>query len=90
MGDRQEQPKEISSGGGSLELPPGFRFYPSDEEIITFYLMPKVHQSSFTCNAIGEIDFNKTEPWELSGMHSLHLCILYINILFIWYMVSCL
>ncbi|KAG2587663.1 hypothetical protein PVAP13_5NG162200 [Panicum virgatum] len=65
MGDRQEQPKEISSGGGSLELPPGFRFYPSDEEIITFYLMPKVHQSSFTCNAMGEIDFNKTEPWEL-------------------------
>ena len=90
MGDRQEQLKEISSGGGSLELPPGFRFYPSDEEIITFYLMPKVHQSSFTCNTMGEIDFNKTEPWELPSMHSLRLCILYISILFMWSMVTCL
>ena len=90
MGDRQEQLKEISSGGGSLELPPGFRFYPSDEEIITFYLMPKVHQSSFTCNAMGEIDFNKTEPWELPSMHSLRLYILYISILFMWSMVTCL
>ncbi|RLM92724.1 protein CUP-SHAPED COTYLEDON 1-like [Panicum miliaceum] len=65
MGDHQEQPKEISGGGGSLELPPGFRFYPKDEEIITFYLMPKVHQRNFTCTAMGEVDFNKSEPWEL-------------------------
>ncbi|XP_022679478.1 protein CUP-SHAPED COTYLEDON 1 [Setaria italica] len=50
---------------GNLELPPGFRFHPSDEEIITFYLTPKVLQRSFTCVAIGEVNLNRTEPWEL-------------------------
>ncbi|OEL14884.1 NAC domain-containing protein 100 [Dichanthelium oligosanthes] len=59
------------SGGGDLKLPPGFRFYPSDEEIITFYLMPKVHQRNFTCAAIGEADLNRTEPWELPGMENM-------------------
>ncbi|CAN6174090.1 unnamed protein product [Urochloa humidicola] len=50
---------------GNLNLPPGFRFHPSDEEIITFYLTPKVLQSGFTCIAIGEVNLNRTEPWEL-------------------------
>ncbi|PVH36963.1 hypothetical protein PAHAL_6G210600 [Panicum hallii] len=54
-------------GGGGLDMPPGFRFNPSDEEIITFYLTPKVQQRSFTCAAIGEVDLNGAEPWELPG-----------------------
>ncbi|OEL14662.1 NAC domain-containing protein 100, partial [Dichanthelium oligosanthes] len=68
MGEHPEQPQGMNGGSdGGLELPPGFRFYPRDEEIITFYLMPKVHQRNFTCAIIGEVDFNRTEPWELSG-----------------------
>ncbi|XP_034593078.1 NAC domain-containing protein 20 [Setaria viridis] len=63
MGDHQKQPQRMSDD--ILELPPGFRFNPRDEEIITFYLMPKVHHRNFTCIAIGEVDINKTEPWEL-------------------------
>ncbi|OEL20016.1 NAC domain-containing protein 79 [Dichanthelium oligosanthes] len=66
MGDQQQQQQGMSVGD-SLELPPGFRFHPRDEEIITFYLMPKVLQRGFTCAAIGEADLNKTEPWELPG-----------------------
>lgn len=66
------QPKGMSIKDG-LQLPPGFRFYPSDEEIITFYLKPKVHQSNFSCTAIGEVDLNRIEPWELSGTHSTHI-----------------
>ncbi|CAO2193136.1 unnamed protein product [Urochloa humidicola] len=65
MGDHQEKSQGMSSHG--LELPPGFRFNPRDEEIITFYLKPKVHQKNFTCIAIGEVDINRTEPWELQG-----------------------
>ncbi|CAL4956651.1 unnamed protein product [Urochloa decumbens] len=49
----------------NLELPPGFRCYPNDEEIITSYLTPKVHQRSFTCIPIKEVDLHRTEPWEL-------------------------
>ncbi|XP_008240446.1 PREDICTED: NAC domain-containing protein 100-like isoform X1 [Prunus mume] len=48
-----------------IELPPGFRFHPTDEEIITSYLTEKVIDSSFVAIAIGEADLNKCEPWDL-------------------------
>ncbi|EAZ36913.1 hypothetical protein OsJ_21256 [Oryza sativa Japonica Group] len=53
--------------GGRLdgELPPGFRFHPTDEELITYYLLRKVVDGSFNGRAIAEIDLNKCEPWEL-------------------------
>uniref|UniRef100_A0A0D3GGB1 NAC domain-containing protein n=1 Tax=Oryza barthii TaxID=65489 RepID=A0A0D3GGB1_9ORYZ len=47
------------------ELPPGFRFHPTDEELITYYLLRKVVDGSFNGRAIAEIDLNKCEPWEL-------------------------
>ncbi|XP_008783143.1 protein CUP-SHAPED COTYLEDON 2 [Phoenix dactylifera] len=47
------------------QLPPGFRFHPTDEELITYYLLKKVLDGSFTGRAIAEIDLNKCEPWEL-------------------------
>ncbi|KAE8706527.1 Protein CUP-SHAPED COTYLEDON 2 [Hibiscus syriacus] len=46
-------------------LPPGFRFHPTDEELITCYLLKKVLDSGFTGRAIAEVDLNKCEPWEL-------------------------
>ncbi|MFS7915492.1 putative transcription factor NAM family [Helianthus anomalus] len=48
-----------------IGLPPGFRFHPTDEEIITHYLTPKVVDRRFTASAIGEVDLNKCEPWDL-------------------------
>ncbi|KAK3035005.1 hypothetical protein RJ639_033383 [Escallonia herrerae] len=50
---------------GDAHLPPGFRFHPTDEELITFYLLKKVLDSNFTGRAIAEVDLNKCEPWEL-------------------------
>ena len=49
------------------QLPPGFRFHPTDEELITYYLLKKVLDGCFTSRAIAEIDLNKCEPWELPG-----------------------
>ncbi|KAI3705964.1 hypothetical protein L1987_76214 [Smallanthus sonchifolius] len=46
-------------------LPPGFRFHPTDEELITFYLASKVFNSSFCGVHIAEVDLNRCEPWEL-------------------------
>lgn len=46
-------------------LPPGFRFHPMDEELVTYYLTQKVLDSSFSCRAIAEVDLNKCEPWDL-------------------------
>ncbi|KAK3212569.1 hypothetical protein Dsin_017275 [Dipteronia sinensis] len=48
-----------------MELPPGFRFHPTDEELITHYLTPKVLDICFSARAIGEVDLNKSEPWDL-------------------------
>ncbi|KAK1610170.1 hypothetical protein QYE76_033843 [Lolium multiflorum] len=53
-------------GAGSGELPPGFRFHPTDEELISYYLLRKVLDHGFSgARAIAEIDLNKCEPWEL-------------------------
>ncbi|XP_076886814.1 NAC domain-containing protein 79-like [Bidens hawaiensis] len=48
-----------------IDLPPGFRFHPTDEELISHYLYPKVSEFNFVARAIGEVDLNKVEPWEL-------------------------
>ncbi|XP_023544441.1 NAC domain-containing protein 92-like [Cucurbita pepo subsp. pepo] len=50
-----------------IELPPGFRFHPTDEELVTHYLTPKVLDPNYSAAAIGEADLNKSEPWELPG-----------------------
>ncbi|KAL4335404.1 hypothetical protein GQ457_07G027740 [Hibiscus cannabinus] len=46
-------------------LPPGFRFHPTDEELVTFYLASKVFKGSFCGVEIAEVDLNRCEPWEL-------------------------
>lgn len=48
-------------------LPPGFRFHPTDEELITYYLINKISDANFTGRAIGDVDLNKCEPWDLPG-----------------------
>ncbi|XP_054789123.1 NAC domain-containing protein 20-like [Prosopis cineraria] len=53
--------------GKEETLPPGFRFHPSDEELITYYLINKISDSSFTGRAIADVDLNKCEPWDLPG-----------------------
>jgi No apical meristem (NAM) protein len=62
-----------NQGGESLELPPGFRFHPTDEEIITNYLSPKVLDHTFNAIAVGEVDLNKCEPWDLPSKQTISL-----------------
>ncbi|XP_039028992.1 NAC domain-containing protein 100-like [Hibiscus syriacus] len=52
-------------------LPPGFRFHPTDEELITYYLSHKVSDISFTSKAIVDVDLNKSEPWDLPAKASM-------------------
>ncbi|KAH7529046.1 NAC domain-containing protein 100 [Ziziphus jujuba] len=60
-----EQVPGVVKEDDQLELPPGFRFHPTDEELISQYLYKKVVDINFSCRAIGEVDLNKSEPWEL-------------------------
>lgn len=48
-------------------LPPGFRFHPTDEELITYYLSRKVSDVGFMSKAVAVVDLNKCEPWDLPG-----------------------
>lgn len=54
-------------------LPPGFRFHPTDEELITFYLASKVFNGSFCGVEIAEVDLNRCEPWELPGIYTIYI-----------------
>lgn len=55
----------VVKGADQLDMPAGFRFHPTDEELISHYLSNKVVDSNFSAIAIGEVDMNKIEPWEL-------------------------
>lgn len=62
--------QQIAMEGGEVKeetLPPGFRFHPTDEELITYYLINKISDANFTGRAIGDVDLNKCEPWDLPG-----------------------
>ncbi|KAJ0263198.1 NAC domain-containing protein 72 [Hirschfeldia incana] len=48
-----------------LSLPPGFRFYPTDEELLVQYLCRKVAGYHFSLQVIGDIDLYKFDPWDL-------------------------
>ncbi|KAM0949308.1 putative transcription factor NAM family [Dioscorea sansibarensis] len=54
-------------------LPPGFRFYPSDEELVCHYLYKKVadHHQSASEGTMVEVDLHTCEPWELPEMAKL-------------------
>ena len=61
---------DIVDGNDSVEddiLPPGFRFHPTDEELVSFYLASKIRNPNFSDRAVTEADLNKLEPWELPG-----------------------
>ncbi|XP_057420113.1 NAC domain-containing protein 2-like [Lotus japonicus] len=53
---------------GELELPPGFRFHPTDEELVNHYLCTKCAGQSFNYSVIKEIDLYKFDPWQLPEM----------------------
>ncbi|KAK8950317.1 Protein CUP-SHAPED COTYLEDON 2 [Platanthera guangdongensis] len=46
-------------------LPPGFRFHPTDVEIVTHYLLPKIANQTFNSFVVAEANFNDCEPWDL-------------------------
>ncbi|TQE00620.1 hypothetical protein C1H46_013747 [Malus baccata] len=49
----------------TMQLPPGFRFHPSDEELIVHYLRNKMISHPLPAQLITEIDLYKYNPWEL-------------------------
>jgi len=52
---------------GVLRLPPGFRFHPTDEELVVQYLKRKVLSWPLPASIIPEVDVCKNDPWDLPG-----------------------
>ncbi|KAJ6790730.1 NAC domain-containing protein 68-like [Iris pallida] len=51
-----------------LNLPPGFRFHPTDEELVVHYLCKKVAYQRLPVPIIAEVDLYKYDPWQLPEM----------------------
>ncbi|KAG6531075.1 NAC domain-containing protein 2-like [Zingiber officinale] len=48
-----------------LNLPPGFRFHPTDEELVEHYLCRKAACQRLPVPIIAEVDLYKYDPWDL-------------------------
>ncbi|KAI3768631.1 hypothetical protein L2E82_19461 [Cichorium intybus] len=54
--------------GDNLVLPPGFRFHPTDEELVMHYLIKRCASQTISVPIIAEIDLYKFDPWQLPEM----------------------
>ncbi|KAJ7948611.1 NAC domain protein [Quillaja saponaria] len=53
------------TGSQQPNLPPGFRFHPTDEELVVHYLKKKAASARFPVAIIADVDLYKFDPWEL-------------------------
>ncbi|KAL3721323.1 hypothetical protein ACJRO7_033766 [Eucalyptus globulus] len=51
-----------------MELPAGFRFHPTDEELVSDYLIRKCASLPISAPIVAEIDLYKFDPWDLPEM----------------------
>ncbi|KAK4263459.1 hypothetical protein QN277_028859 [Acacia crassicarpa] len=49
---------------------PGFRFHPTDEELVGFYLKRKIQQRPLSIELIKQLDIYKYDPWDLPKLAS--------------------
>ncbi|KAG6645603.1 NAC domain-containing protein 37-like isoform X1 [Carya illinoinensis] len=49
-------------------VPPGFRFHPTDEELVGYYLRKKIASQKIDLDVIRDIDLYRIEPWDLQGI----------------------
>lgn len=52
---------------------PGFRFHPTEEELVEFYLRRKVEGKRFNVELITFLDLYRYDPWELPGIYIYHI-----------------
>ncbi|KAL9246391.1 hypothetical protein vseg_019932 [Gypsophila vaccaria] len=56
--------------GGEEGILPGFRFHPTDEELVGFYLKRKIQQRPLSIELIKQLDIYKFDPWDLPKIAS--------------------
>lgn len=53
---------------------PGFRFHPTDEELVGFYLRRKIQQRPLSIELIKQLDIYKFDPWDLPSKINHIIC----------------
>jgi hypothetical protein len=66
-----------AKASSDIQLPPGFRFHPSDEELIVHNLKNKITSNPLPASIIAEIDLYKYNPWELPSLYIAFLLLLF-------------
>ncbi|URE46774.1 No apical meristem (NAM) protein [Musa troglodytarum] len=66
----QQQGITVEEEEGKDVVLPGFRFHPTDEELVGFYLRRKVAKKALSMDIIKEIDIYKHDPWDLPKVTS--------------------
>ncbi|XP_010512569.1 PREDICTED: NAC domain-containing protein 66 [Camelina sativa] len=56
------------SVNGQSQVPPGFRFHPTEEELLQYYLRKKISNIKIDLDVIRDVDLNKLEPWDIQEM----------------------
>lgn len=72
---------DSSTGSQQPQLPPGFRFHPTDEELVVHYLKKKAAAAPLPVSIIAEVDLYKFDPWELPGTITLFHIYIYVSII---------
>ncbi len=71
--DQEEAAAAVAGDSHENDLVmPGFRFHPTEEELIEFYLRRKVEGRRFNVELITFLDLYRFDPWELPGTHITH------------------
>lgn len=72
--NNDDEKSNKGGGGGSDDdhehdmVMPGFRFHPTEEELVEFYLRRKVEGKRFNVELITFLDLYRYDPWELPGI----------------------
>ncbi|EAZ39164.1 hypothetical protein OsJ_23589 [Oryza sativa Japonica Group] len=57
--------RRVRDAEADLNLPPGFRFHPTDEELVAHYLCPRAAGRAAPVPIIAELDLYRHDPWDL-------------------------
>lgn len=58
----------------NVNLPPGFRFYPTDEELVVHFLQRKASLLPCHPDVIPDLDLYPYDPWDLHGKYA-YVCV---------------
>jgi len=69
-------------------VPPGFRFHPTEEELVGYYLNRKINSLKIDLDVIVEVDLYKIEPWDIQGTFNIFINLMEHDVMSLYILVS--